>query len=188
MRKEFSSSTSVLAAAAFFILAAGALRLALIDIPNIAPVTAMALFAGTYLRNKKIAFILPLSVMLITDLLLEAAYQLGWRAYSGFYPAMPYVYLSFFLVVFIGILLQSRLKLVNVFAAGLASSVVFFLVSNFGVWISGGYPATVEGLITCYTAAIPFFRYTLVGDLFFIGVFFGTFELVKSRLTTSASA
>jgi hypothetical protein len=63
--------------------------------------------------------------------------------------------------------------------------VLFFLVTNFGVWVvSGFYPMTFDGLITCYTAAIPFFQMTLMGDLFFVGIIFGAFMLLERLIPT----
>ncbi len=185
---QTGSRQSTFLIVATFVLVAGLLRLLLSEVPNIAPVAAMALFGGAYFRNRKMALILPLLVMFFTDVALEIAFQAGWREFSGIHAAMPYVYISFLLVVLIGMSLRSNVKPLPLFAGGLLSAVVFFIITNFGVWMTGGYPATFEGLIACYTAAIPFFRYTIVGDLFFIGVFFGAFELVKHRFLVPVAA
>ncbi len=165
-----------------FIAGAGILRLLLTgQLPNFSPVAAMALFGGVFFREKKLAFALPLLVMFFTDAALEAAYQIGWREYAGFHATMPYVYIGFLLTVAIGMFFKGNVKPLPLIGAGLLSSTVFFIVSNFGVWITGGYPQTFDGLITCYVAAIPFFHYSVVGDLFFIGVLFGGYAFVKSR-------
>lgn len=165
------------------IAAAGILRLLLTGyFPNFSPVAAMALFGGVYFTNRRLALLLPVSVLFLTDMVLESAYQMGWREYSGFHSTMPYVYAGFLLTVVIGIYVQKNVKPLPVAGATLLSSILFFLLSNFGVWTSGLYPQTADGLIACYVAAIPFFHYSLVGDLFFVAILFGAYELVRNRL------
>ena len=174
--------------AAAFVFVAGVLRILLADIPNFSPVAALALFGGAYFADKRAAFTMPLLVMLFSDIALEFAFMAGWRQYGGFHNIMPFVYAGFLLTVFLGTFLKDRIKFIPVAAAGLLSSILFFVITNFGVWITGGYPATLEGLIFCYDMAIPFFKYTLIGDLFFISVFFISFELVKTLFLKPAKA
>jgi hypothetical protein len=131
--------------------------------PNFTAVTATALFTGRYFKNKALAFAVPLSVMILSDVIL------------GFYTISWFVYASFTAVVFIG---QWSQKM-NVLTM-LSSSLTFFIISNFGVWLLG-YPLTVEGFIACYTAAIPFFRNALLGDLFYAAVLFFSFKWVERR-------
>ena len=133
---------------------------------NVAPIAAMALFGGVYL-NKKYALVFPLIALFLSDLIL------------GFYPlpAMAFVYGSFLLTGAIGILLKKHKKPVIIITASLASSLLFYLITNFGVWLTGTiYPKTLTGLLDCYLMAIPFFRNTLFGDLLYTGVFFLSFE------------
>jgi hypothetical protein len=132
---------------------------------NVAPITAIALFAGVYLGRKH-AFIIPLAAMLISDY------------FIGFYDAVIWVYVSIIMIGFIGLWLKGHRGVLPTIGASVAGSVLFFLVTNFGVWISW-YPHTWTGLIGCYTAAIPFFRNTMVGDLGYVTVLFGVYELVK---------
>lgn len=175
---QFNSTLLVIS----FIVGAGILRLLLTGtFPNFSPVAAMALFGGVYFRDKRLALVLPLVAMFLTDLSLEIAHQAGWREYQGFHPVMPFVYGGFLVAVLIGMVIKNNVKPLPLVGAGVLSSAVFFILTNFGVWATGGYPQTVDGLITCYVAAIPFFHYSLAGDLFFIGVLFGGFEFVKSR-------
>jgi hypothetical protein len=132
---------------------------------NVAPIAAMALFGGAYL-NKKYAVILPLIAMLISDLFL------------GFHNTMPFVYGSFLVASFIGLTLKNKVKVKAVLGASLLSSVIFYVVTNFGVWLlSGMYEMTILGLIKCYVLAIPFFRNTLAGDLFYTVMMFGGYEM-----------
>jgi len=139
--------------------------------PNFAPIAAVALFGGSYFNKKWAAFIVPLFAMFITDLIL------------GFHATMWAVYLSFVMIVGIGMLMIKQKKVTNIFLASVSSSVLFFIVTNFGLWISTPYyEKTGVGLAACYTAAIPFFHYTLLGDLFFVAVIFGLYELAKAKL------
>lgn len=138
--------------------------------PNFTAVAAIALFGGAYFSSKYIALLLPLIALLITDLII------------GFHNTMWAVYLSFIAVVIIGMMLQDKKKPGNVLLASVSASVLFFVVTNFAVWLMGSlYPKTSEGLVICFTAAIPFFHYNLLGDLFFVGVLFGSFELAKVK-------
>jgi Family of unknown function (DUF6580) len=138
--------------------------------PNFAPVAAMALFGGAYFNKKWAAFLIPLLAMFITDLFL------------GFHPTMWAVYLSFILIVGIGMLMIKQKKVSNIFLASVSASVLFFVVTNFSVWAAGlYYPKDLSGLAASYTAAIPFFHYTLLSDLFFVALMFGSYELVKAK-------
>ena len=150
-----------------FVLVAAASRL-IPHPPNMTSITAIALFGGAYFSDKRLAFLVPLAALFLSDLIL------------GFYSHMEVVYLSFALVVCIGIWLQKRRQILFITGAALASSVLFFLLTNFGVWaLESLYPKTVAGLFACFVAAIPFFQNTLQGDLFFTAVFFGGFALLE---------
>jgi hypothetical protein len=149
------------------ILAAAALRL-VPHPPNFSPIDAMALFSGAYLGRRWLAFAAPLGALLLSDLVL------------GFYPGMWVQYLTVALVVLIGWGALKRVSAVRVGGAALASSVLFFVVTNFGTWaLSGMYPPSLSGLAACYVAAIPFFQNTLTGDLFYSGLLFGGFALAE---------
>ena len=153
----------------FLILAAAILRL-LPHAPNFAPITAIALFGGTYLRNKKLAIIIPLAAMLVSDI------------FIGFYDFKIWlsVYLSFAISGLLGLWLRKRKDTGNVMGATLAASIQFFTITNFAVWAFGTmYPHTAEGLLASYVNALPFFRNTLYGDFFYVGVMFGLYELVR---------
>lgn len=145
--------------------------------PNFAPIAAMALFGGAYFNKKWAAFIIPLAAMFITDLLL------------GFHAAMWAVYLSFTLIVLLGMVMIKQKKIGNIFFASVSASVSFFIITNFGVWISTPYyEKTFGGLMACYTAAIPFFHHTLLGDLFFVAILFGLYELAKTKFPQLAQS
>ncbi len=149
------------------ILFAAALRL-VPHPPNFTPIGAMALFSGAYLGRRPLAFVAPLGAMLLSDAVL------------GFYSGMWVTYLAIGLIVLVGWLALSRVSALRVGGAAVASSVVFFLVSNLGTWaLSGMYAHTAAGLTACYVAAIPFFQNTLAGDLFYATLLFGGFRIAE---------
>jgi hypothetical protein len=137
--------------------------------PNFTPIGAMALFSGAYLgRRGLVALAAPLGALLLSDLVL------------GFYRGMPTVYFSVALIVVIGWLALKRVSPLRIGAAAVASSVLFVVITNFGMWLSSGfYPLTFAGLTACYVAAIPFFQNTVAGDLFYSAVLFGGFALLE---------
>lgn len=125
--------------------------------PNFTPITAIALFGGIYMNNKILAFIIPVGIMIISDLFL------------GFSSISYFVYGSFMVISLIGINCKNP-KILKAIALIILSSISFFIITNFGVWILGGYPKTWTGLAICYTMAIPFFKNSLMGDFFYSGV------------------
>lgn len=153
----------------FLILAAVVLRF-LPHEPNFAPITALALFGGVYLKNKRLSVLLPLGAMLISD------YFIGFYSW----PIMFSVYLSFGLSGILGLWLRQRKSVANTVGVTLLASVQFYFITNFTVWAFGSmYPHTGAGLLASYANAIPFFRNTLAGDLFYVGAMFGLYEAVR---------
>jgi hypothetical protein len=145
--------------------------------PNFAPIAAMALFGGAYFSKKWAAFVVPIAAMFITDMII------------GFHATMWAVYLSFAIIVVIGMMMVREKKIGNIFFASVISSVSFFVITNFAVWLSSTiYAKTFTGLAACYTAAIPFFHQTLLSDLFFVGVLFGAYHLAKQILPQLAES
>ncbi|MDO8462332.1 MAG: hypothetical protein Q7S98_05685 [Deltaproteobacteria bacterium] len=137
---------------------------------NFAPIVAMALFGGACFSKKQTALIVTFGALLLSDLLL------------GFYPDVLVVYASYLLIIGLGTLLKNRRSPLPVAAATLASSLLFFVVTNFGVWaIQPIYPKTVAGLVACYVAAIPYFSNTLAGDAVYVTILFGALALAEKR-------
>lgn len=152
------------------IFAAAAMRL-VPHPPNVSPIAAIALFGGATMPRRAMAFVAPFAALLLSDALL------------GFYAGMDFVYFSFALTVLIGWTVASRRTPLAIGAAALASSVLFFVITNFGMWLfSGFYPRTSEGLVACYVAAIPFFQNTVAGDLFYTALLFGGFAIAERVL------
>jgi hypothetical protein len=138
--------------------------------PNLTPIAAMALFGGAHFASPIVAFAVPLSAMFLSDVLLG----------FGLHRVMPFVYGSFAFTVCLGRCLRSRRSPLAVGVAAVSGSLVFFVVTNLGVWLVGNlYPLTLDGLVTCYIAAIPFFRNTLTGDAFYTVALFGGFALAQ---------
>lgn len=160
-------------------LLAGALIRLLPHPLNFTPIGAMALFGGACLRDKKLAFFLPMTALLLSDMLLEQLYGTG----RGFHATMLFVYGSMGLITLIGFMLRGREKFTHIALASLSGSVLFFAITNFGVWlVQNIYPKTSAGLAECYVAAIPFFGGTFLGDLFYNLVFFGGFALAGKMI------
>lgn len=158
------------AALAAMVAAAAAFRI-LPHPPNFSPITAMALFGGAQFADRRAAFGVPLLAMLISD------------AVIGFHALMPVIYGAFALIVCIGLWLRARRSAGYIAGAALASSTLFFLVTNFAVWAFGSmYPKTLDGLAQCYIAAIPFFGNALVGDALFTAALFGGLALAEWRI------
>ena len=137
---------------------------------NVSPVAAMALFGGAYFADKRVALIIPFIALLASDLII------------GLHDTMVFVYASFAMTMLMGYWIRNRQSVVTVTSAAVASSVLFFLVTNFGAWIGHGmYPMTAQGLVQSYVAGLPFFQNTLLGNLFFSAVLFGGFGLLQKR-------
>lgn len=131
--------------------------------PNFAAVSASALFAGFVFRSRLVAAAVPIAAMVLSDL------------FIGFYHpvVMAAVYGAMVLPVFLGRMCGVWPGAARIGALAATASGLFFLISNFGVWLTGVYGWTGAGLAACYAAAVPFFKYTLAGDLFFAAMLFG---------------
>jgi len=162
MRAKLFTLSAIIFALAIFRL--------LPHLPNVSPVAAMALFGGAYFADKRMAFIVPFVALFLSDLIL------------GLHNSMIFVYAGFALTVVIGFLLQNRVTLTNTVFATVASSVLFFLLTNFGAWLTSGvYVKSAAGLMQAYVAGIPFFQNTLIGNLVFVAVIFGGYRLLQKN-------
>lgn len=144
---------------------------------NFTAVAAIALFGGVYL-DRKIAFVVPVVAMLISDY------------FIGFYGGMFWVYGSFALIGLIGLWLKNHKTPLAILGGSLAGSIIFFVVTNFGEWTmpTSIYPHTWSGLVECFVMAIPFFRNTVSGDLVFVAVMFGAYEGLLALLRRTESS
>ncbi len=159
------------------VAAAAAARL-VPHVPNLMPVEAMALFGGAAFADRRLALIVPFAALFLSDLVLGYAVY----GYGLFYPGMAFVYGAVGLIALAGTRLGARPGAARIGTGALAAAVLFFLVTNFGVWLTGTlYPHTAAGLAACYAAALPFFRYTLAGTLLYSALLFGGYALACRR-------
>jgi len=124
--------------------------------PNFTPIVAVAIMSSCFFRNIYLSFAIIIVSMLLADV------------FIGFYNNMFFVYLSLLLIAFIFFRISTKIKLQNLFIFGFFGSVIFFLISNFGVWIlSGMYEKNLDGLAYCYFLALPFFVNTVLSTIIF---------------------
>ena len=149
--------------------------------PNFTPIGAMALFAGAYISNRYLAFLIPILALLLSDALMGFN---GWY----FVEQTIAVYGTFMLITALGLLMQKNKGILKVAGLSIASSLVFFIITNLFVWIGGFihkpelYSLTASGLAQCYAMAIPFFDRTLASDMFYNTVLFGGFYLLQINI------
>ncbi len=166
---------------------------------NFTPLGAMGLFGAAYFSKRWLAFAVPFAAMWVSDLILDNVVYAQY--YNGFqWFGHIWVYLAFALIVLIGFALLRKVNLPNTLVASLLASAIFYLVTNFGVWLgSPMYPQNALGLMSCYAAGLPFYSMELapplgfllngvLGDLFYSGVLFGVFELIKMRFPALKTA
>jgi hypothetical protein len=147
--------------------------------PNFTPVEAIGLFAGAWLADRRLAFVVPLAAMALSDLII------------GLHEGMAIIYGLIACNVWLGLRLGPNPSALRIGAYGLLAATIFFVVSNFAVWASGGglgYTRDLAGLIACYIAAIPFFQYSLAGMAVYATLLFGGMALFQRLKGASAAA
>lgn len=152
---------------------------------NFSPLGAISLFGAAYFVKKWQAFIVPIIAVWISDLFINnLIYSYMYPAFSIFYEGFFWQYGSYLLITLGGIIILKKINLSRIISASLFSSISFFIVTNFGFWISSPfYTKDFNGLITCYIAAIPFIKGTLIGDVVFTSVMFGSFYLLQQKFS-----
>ena len=150
--------------------------------PNFSPIEAVALFGGAYFAKRHWALLVPLLAMFASDLVLGV---INGGIYWEYFASAGYllVYACILLSTLLGFGLRGKVGAGRVLAYSLAGSMLFFLVTNFGVWASGTmYPKNMGGLVAAYVAGVPFFQWTVLGTLFYSALLFGGFELMRRRV------
>ena len=138
--------------------------------PNFTPIIAMGLFGGAYLKDSRMAIMFPVLAMLLSDIFL------------GFHSTMVWVYGSLILIALIGTLYKNKITYKSIGLGGAIGSLLFFLITNLGVWLSSSfYPKTFNGLASCYIAGLPFLSNTLISSLLYVSIMFFGYELLKNR-------
>jgi len=151
--------------------------------PNFTPIIAIALLSSYAFKNKWMIILIPLMSMWISDLVINN------YLYAGYYDSLLifssgflWVYGAIICIALLGTILIKKVKISNIALSSISGSLIFFLVTNFGVWISGTmFPKSLFGLIECYTLALPFFGNALVGDLVYCTILFTSYSLVFSN-------
>jgi len=140
---------------------------------NFAPISAMILFGAAHFHKKWQVFLVPFFATLISDLWISGGYFNGW------------VYTSYLLIIFFGMMLyKSKVSISNIMGGAIGSSLIFFIVSNFGVWM---HPLYIKSLMACYIDAIPFYQNTLAGNIFYSTILFGSYYVLQSKFTVLKS-
>ena len=138
-------------------------------LPNFTPILALAIFGGAYLSNRIIALSLPILAMFLSDLII------------GFHSQIYAVYLSIIALSLLGNTIEKK-NIFNLGIAGVSGSLLFFIVTNFSVWLTDGlYPLNLTGLMQCYIMAIPFFHNTLISTIIFLAILFTGYSLIEKR-------
>ncbi|MBI2022404.1 hypothetical protein HYS97_00950 [Candidatus Daviesbacteria bacterium] len=173
----------------FFIFASILLRL-IPHPPNFTPVVATAIFAGAKLSFRQ-AVIISLLALAISDYLLLYINPFLPQMFNFskiqpigamFHSTTLFVWGAVLISAFIGSFIKKRLKAQNIFFGAIISSLQFFIITNFGVWAGGYYGYTLDGLIQSYIMGIPFYKFTLLGDLIYTIFLFGTYALASKNL------
>jgi hypothetical protein len=150
--------------------------------PNFSPVEAMALFGGAYFANRSWAIVVPLIAMVLSDIGLGLMFGGSYMSYVASLSFWS-VYACIALSTVMGFGLRGKVGGANVLGYSLAGSVLFFAVTNFTTWFgSTMYPQTGAGLVAAYVAGIPFFKWTVLGTLFYSALLFGGFALLRQQL------
>lgn len=155
----------------YILIVMGFLMRVIPHVPNVAPVAAIALFAGAYLDRRVTPWV-PLAIMVASDLII------------GLHDVVLYTWGAFVLIGFLGTYLKNNRTTGTVFTATVFSAALFFIITNFGVWLAW-YPHTWQGMSQCYVNAIPFLRNMLIGNIVFAAALFGTYEFAR-RFIVSA--
>ena len=158
-----------------------------------APQIAMAIFAGAIIKDKKIAFILPLLSMFVSDGLYELLYINGVGNMPGFYEGQLLNYILFAGLTVFGFFVKN-FNVKNIAIASISAPTAYFLVSNFLVWASASplaglqRPKTFEGLMMCLADGLPFYPWSLASTVIFSAIFFGSYYLMTRPSRTLVAA
>lgn len=152
--------------------------------PNFSPLGAICLFGAAQFQKKWQAFVVPVAAAWLSDLFLNnIMYRQYFPEFTWFSAGSAWQYGSYLVIVAAGIGLFSKINVKRIAAGAMISTVLFFLISNFGVWYAANmYPANWQGLLNCYVAGMPFIKGTFLGDMVYSGILFGCFAWLQSRL------
>lgn len=188
MNTEMNKRNSTLILSAVLLIIAAAFTKFFPHYPNFTAIGAIAVFGGSVIKDKKLAFLLPLGALLLSDICLQL-----FTSTQGFYGTSQYfVYAAFLIITALATFMQKK-SMVNIALAAIWSGVIFFIISNLGVWFSSDYyPKTLAGLGACYWVSIPFYKNELfgnfalnsiLGNAFYSALLFGAYSFVEKKTT-----
>ena len=182
MKNNFKFNPQTLIIISFIILAS--LSRFIPHIQNFSPIGAISLFGAAFFKSKWKAFLIPISATWISDLFLNnIIYSEYYSGFTWFYEGSHWQFFSYALIILLGLsLYKNNINLTKLGLGAFGSTLIFFLVSNFGVWFSGViYTKNFAGLVSCYVAGIPFLKGTVLGNLFYVPILFGSYYLMEIR-------
>ena len=157
-----------------------------LDWSGFSPVIAIALFSGMIIKERNISFLMPLLALFISDMVIEVLYRQGAFAYAGFYTGQWRNYLILLVATLIGWALKGK-SYTSLIAGAVAAPTVFFLLSNFNVWVAGTeggyYTRDFSGLMTSYTAGLPFYKNALIATIVFLPVILFSYNYITKEKT-----
>jgi hypothetical protein len=170
-----------------------ALSRLMIHTDNFTPVGAIALFGGACFSNRWKAFLVPLLALFISDMLMQGLLykgQYGFPLYSGWY----WVYGAFAIIVLLGRWILSKVSVKNVLIAAVSGALAHWIISDFGVWLGGGFDMSTgapytkdgQGLLKCYIMALPYMKSFFYGTVVYSAILFGGFELAQRKYPSLA--
>lgn len=153
-------------------------------IPNFSPLGAICLFGAANFHRKWHALFIPIFATWISDLYLNNyIYNQGQKDFIWFYQGFYWQYMSYVIIALLGLILfKSKINASKILGGAIGASLLFFFISNFGVWTIGGmYPKSFFGLINCYIAGLPFIKGTLIGNLFYTPIMFYSYFMLQDK-------
>ncbi len=164
------------------IVIAALTRIFSLNMPNFTPMLAIGLIGELYLSGYK-KYLIPIGAWLLSDLMIEALYQLGLWNHGGLHEGMPFIYLTFALIILFSEKAIKRASWTRIVIGSVGASVIFFILTNFYVWlVSGMYPHTPQGLLLAYEAALPFFKNTLLSTVLYSTIMYGIIILTAKNV------
>ena len=152
--------------------------------PNFTPVGGMALFGAAYFAKKYWALLVPFAALWLSDIILN---NVVYAQYQEGFTLMPtyaiWTYVALAAMVLMGSKVLRKINILNVIGASIGASLLFFFITNFGAWYADPFHMfadDISGLGVALTAGLPFFWNTLAGDLMYVGILFGGFEMIKN--------
>ncbi|MBL0026132.1 MAG: DUF6580 family putative transport protein [Saprospiraceae bacterium] len=172
--------------AVMLLMIAGAFSRFIPHVPNFTPTEGLTIFGAAYLGKKYLPYIFPLVLMYISDFIINNTsariYFTNTDGLVWYSPYMIFNLIAIILIVFIACKLLRKVTVTTTLGAVISASIIFYIISNFGVWMNGTsfYSKDFSGLLQSYVAGLPFFRTSLISNLFFSTVIFGSYHILKS--------